>query len=481
MTATFSKAVNVDTTSGTPRLKIRMAPYLWWLSADYYEERKSIHPWLFADNEDRWADYSGGSGTAKLTFDYTVLARNRSTPGVAVLEGALALNGGAIRSTDATPADASVRHGGLWHDGNHRVDGTTPVLQDVTVAGTKLSVAFGEALDEDAAPPASAFTVKRTPQGGSEETVSVSGPPVIAGGAALLTLTEPVLGTDTNVKVSYSKPTASGDSKLRDLAGNEAPSFTDQAVDATDTTQPQLLWAQIDGDVITAYFSEALDETSVPTAIWEGDQFRLTVAHRWSLMRPTQCPTNRTYSFTARWREMKVIGNTVVVVGIHEQENVRPSIDWTIINFHYTSDSALNIKLRDMSRNLVDTSDRRYSSTRSRTAILNLENLTWYPLPVSATVSGKRLTVTFDAPMDRGSVPAASAFTVKVNGNAVSLASANPVSVSGRDLTLTLAAAVTTGDAVTVSYDKPESRPLRNVVCEYAPSFTDEPVTNSTP
>ena len=63
----------------------------------------------------------------------------------------------------------------------------------------------------------------------------------------------------------------------------------------------------------------------------------------------------------------------------------------------------------------------------------------------------------------------------------MSLAGANPVSVSGREVTLTLAAAVASGDTVTVSYAKPESSPIRNVVCEYAPSFTDQAVTNSTP
>ena len=481
VTATFSKAVNVDTTSGMPRLKIRMAPYLWWLSADYYEERKSIHPWLFSDHGERWADYSGGSGTAELTFDYTVLATNRSTQGVAVLQNSLALNGGTIRSTAATPVNAHLRYEGLWHDGNHRVDGTTPHLMDVTVAGTKLSVAFGEALDEDAVPLASAFTVKRTPQGGSEETVSLSGPPVIAGGAALLTLTQPVLGTDTNVKVSYSKPTASGDSKLRDLAGNEAASFTDQAVDATDTTTPRLLWGEIDGDVITLYFSEALDETSLPTDIRGGDRFRLLLAHQRSQMRPNQCPQNNNYSFTAFWREVYVSGNTVVLVGLHSEEKRRPIIDWTIINFYYISDSALNQRLRDLSGNLVSTPEPRTKSTEGRTAILNLENLTWHPLPESASVSGKRLTVTFDAPMDRGWVPAAGAFTVKVNGSAVSLASSNHGSMSGRVLTLNLATAVASTDTVTVSYDRPEHRPLRNVVCERTPSFTDQAVTNATP
>ena len=68
-----------------------------------------------------------------------------------------------------------------------------------------------------------------------------------------------------------------------------------------------------------------------------------------------------------------------------------------------------------------------------------------------------------------------------VEGSQVNLAGASLVSVSGPDVTLTLASAVATGDAVTVSYAKPESSWLRNVICEYAPSFTDRPVTNSTP
>ena len=53
------------------------------------------------------------------------------------------------------------------------------------------------------------------------------------------------------------------------------------------------------------------------------------------------------------------------------------------------------------------------------------------------------------------------------------------MSVSGRDVTLTPAAAAS-GDTVTVSYAKPESSPVGNVVCEYVPSFTDVHVTNST-
>ena len=91
-----------------------------------------------------------------------------------------------------------------------------------------------------------------------------------------------------------------------------------------------------------------------------------------------------------------------------------------------------------------------------------------------------RLTLTFDETLDEDSVPAASAFTVKVGGSAVSLASGNPVSVSDNTVTLTLAAAVSAGDALTVSYAKPSSNPLRNAVGAVR-NFADESVTNSTP
>lgn len=55
-----------------------------------------------------------------------------------------------------------------------------------------------------------------------------------------------------------------------------------------------------------------------------------------------------------------------------------------------------------------------------------LENLTALPSVGHATVKGDRLTLTFDDPMDEGSVPAGSAFTVKVGTSDVSLASTSP-------------------------------------------------------
>ncbi|MDE0189675.1 MAG: hypothetical protein OXN80_11280 [bacterium] len=100
ISVTFDEAVDVDTSGGTPRLKIDMDPAEWG---------------------EKWAGYHSGSGTATLTFTHTVVEPNISTQGIAVLADTLELNGGDIESA-ATDADADLSHAGLAHDPNHKVD-----------------------------------------------------------------------------------------------------------------------------------------------------------------------------------------------------------------------------------------------------------------------------------------------------------------------------------------------------------------------
>ena len=97
VTVTFSEAVEV---SGTPRLKIDMDPAEWG---------------------EKLVEYESGSGTASLTFDYTVVEPNKSTQGIAVLANTLELNGGTIKSAQSQ-ADAALSHAGLDHDPGHKVD-----------------------------------------------------------------------------------------------------------------------------------------------------------------------------------------------------------------------------------------------------------------------------------------------------------------------------------------------------------------------
>ena len=90
-------------------------------------------------------------------------------------------------------------------------------------------------------------------------------------------------------------------------------------------------------------------------------------------------------------------------------------------------------------------------------------------------MDGTTLVLTHSEDLDTGSVPAASAYTVKVDGDAGTNPSA--VSVGTRTVTLTLATAVIDGQMVTVSYGVPTSNPLQDVSGRNAPAFTDLAVT----
>ena len=236
---TFRETVTV---TGTPRLKI-----------DFSSEA----------GDERWADYSGGSGTKTLEFSYTVAAGDVSSAGVAVLANTLEVNGGTI-----VLRRPHLLHPGLDHDPNHRVtgDATPPALSGKAVDGTKLTLRFDEPLGAAASLVNSAFTVKKTPQGGAEETVSLTGSPAIDGATITLTLASAVLETDTDVKVSYAKPGSGTGNRIVDAAGNEAAGFADEPVANVaggDTTPPRLVRGEIDGGTMTLFFSEALDPNSL--------------------------------------------------------------------------------------------------------------------------------------------------------------------------------------------------------------------------
>ena len=96
-----------------------------------------------------------------------------------------------------------------------------------------------------------------------------------------------------------------------------------------------------------------------------------------------------------------------------------------------------------------------------------------------ARVNGSELALRFEAPLDESSVPAAGAFAVSVAGSARTVSA---VAVSQATVTLTLAEAVTSGQAVTVGYTPPSTGGLRASGGGAAvAAFTGQAVTNDTP
>ena len=108
------------------------------------------------------------------------------------------------------------------------LDGTTPPA--LAADGRTLTVTFNEAMKSTSVPDRSAFTVKATPMGGSEETLALatSGGVTVSGSTAMLKLTKPIAHNDGSVKVSYTKP--GNPPVLEDAIGNDLADFTDVAV-----------------------------------------------------------------------------------------------------------------------------------------------------------------------------------------------------------------------------------------------------------
>ena len=115
---------------------------------------------------------------------------------------------------------------------------------------------------------------------------------------------------------------------------------------------------------------------------------------------------------------------------------------------------------------------------RAETAVNLADNDTVTPVLQAAEVELTALTLRYDRMLDETSVPATSAFTVRVDGVARSVTA---VVVRGSTVALTLGLAVPYGeDGATVSYT-PGLRPLRDRLGNPAAAFSDQPVTSEVP
>ena len=121
VTMTFSEAVTVGTTGGTPQLTLKIG------------------------TNDRTADYESGTGTVNLVFAYTVVAGDTDTDGIEIAANQLAYNGGTL--TDIPGNEPSnLNHTALDTQTNHKVDTTPPTVNDdgIEITSTTAPYTSGE-------------------------------------------------------------------------------------------------------------------------------------------------------------------------------------------------------------------------------------------------------------------------------------------------------------------------------------------------
>ena len=427
VTATFDNAVTV---TGRPRILLKLET---------------------ATRGDRWAEYASGSGSTGIVFAYEVLATDESdTNGIEVgVVGApnntVALNGGTVTEV-VTGEDAALGHDPLLSNSGHRVNWARPALSsaETSTDGTKVLLTFSEPLLS--LPNTSSFTVKV-----DDTAVTLSGTTAaVSGSVVTLTLTTALTSATQAVTVSYTDPTTGDDrgNVVHDLAGNDANSFTDQAVtNKLDVVKPTLSSAEASSDLtkIVLTFSEALTETPLPAT---GD-FTLNVD-----------------SGTAPTIDSVAIDGRDVTLSLSAA--VDTSKTYTI---DYTAGTN---PIKDLVGNAVEDFSGQSVTLVDTTA----------PTFVSAETyaidgTGTGIALQFNETIASTSIPTTSAFAVKIGGTGVTVASVAHDSTDTDTVNLVLGTNPKAGEAVTVSYTLPGSNPLEDGAGNDVASFTDEAVTNN--
>ena len=255
VTAAFNGNVTVDSTDGTPQFGLTLGA-----------------AGIDGAAPGRVCERHGHAG--ELVFSYTVAADDDDPDGVSWAADSLDLDGGAIHFTSTAPAArvaALITHGAGAAAAAHKVDAATPVFASAAVDGTALTITFNEDLAAAGSLANSAFMVKKTPSGGAEADVTLSGTPSISANTVSLILAAAVTATDRSVKLKYTKPDSGSSNALVDARGNAVATFTqfEPVFNVLgDITAPVISDTALaaDGKTLTLTYNEALKATSTPAA-----------------------------------------------------------------------------------------------------------------------------------------------------------------------------------------------------------------------
>ncbi len=305
---------------------------------------------------------------------------------------------------------------------------TAPALSSASVNGNTLSLTFDQSLKQTSVPAASAFAATIAGTATSVSNVAISGRTVT------LTLATAAAHNDA-VTIAYTPPSQN---PLTDSSGNDAAAISARSVaNNTPAPLPTLSTATVDGSAVTLAFSGALSaNTALSTASFSFS------------------PANSVTAASAS-------GTTVTItLGTALSEGAASSIT-------YTAPATAT--------DGIQAADGRAVASFASSLVNNTDTA---PVADSIAVNGAALKIVFDQALATTSVPAATAFTVKVGTmtNAVTA-----VAISDRTVTLTLTSAATHSDAVTVAYSRPAANPLKDGTNNQVADFGPSSATNNTP
>lgn len=163
-------------------------------------------------------------------------------------------------------------------------------------------------------------------------------------------------------------------------------------------------------------------------------------------------------------------GGSVVVKSGHVTLTANTEVTATISGLAASTSYDIYVVAEDTVSNLQLTPSKVVATTAAA-----LPGDTTPPVLSSASVKSAVLALTYNEPLDAGSVPAGGDFTVKVNGEKKDIKN---VSITDNTVILTLAA-VGTGDTVAVNYT-PGENPIRDPAGNNAASLVNQSVTNNT-
>ncbi len=291
-------------------------------------------------------------------------------------------------------------------------DTMAPTLESAKVAGPTLTLMFSEVLDPDHKPATGAFTV--SVDGSSVSVTNVD----MDEDVVTLTLGQAV----TEGSVQYTPPeTPNEDDRLQDYFENEVATFTRTVTNDA----PVALSPTVNGSTLTIPFTKSLDAAHKP-------------------------PTNE---FSVSGGSQSRTVTNVAISQLTVTLTVSPPVthDETGITVSYTPPDTESDRLQDGVANQV------IDFTRS---VLNRTADTDKPKLVSEAVNGATLTLTYDEDLDTTSTPDKDDdFDVQVQGQPRTVTN---VEVNGRQVTLTLASAVTQGQSVLLTYTVPSTNPIQD-------------------